>query len=121
MKHLICLLLSFISWDALHAQIEVILPHSNENFGYYKAVIYQDLKEKYDTIGPVLCLVSDSSHDHYNMVGAMWVYEVVSKQQSLNPFHFITTHRAWLDSKKKSLPLKVWNIYKLESGVLIYD
>ncbi len=76
----------------------------------------------YDTIGPMLRLVSDSSHDHYNIVGAMWVYEV---RIYVNRVHATSTgrredglglsfpdHYAWLDSKKELLTLKVWEEYK---------
>lgn len=85
-------------------------------------------KRKYDTIGPIWHLVSDTAVGLYNNVIAMQVYEVVVyknewimvdpniksangittllapfRQEVLQPYHF-----AWLDNKKKSLKLKVW-------------
>jgi hypothetical protein len=71
-------------------------------------------KSANDTIGPVLRLVSDTAHDHWNGVSAMWAYEVVTIESSYGcdkcPPRFI--HFNWLDSKKKQLTLKVWEEYK---------
>lgn len=65
---------------------------------------------KTDTIGPQLRLVSDTAHEHWNGVSAMWVYEVriyegIYYAQGLLPKHF-----CWLDTKKKPVKLKVWEI-----------
>lgn len=65
-------------------------------------------KGKIDTIGPQLCLVSDTSHDHWNGVSAMWVYEVRIYTTPYYAQGWLPKHFCWLDSKKKPFNLKVW-------------
>lgn len=70
-------------------------------------------KPKYDTIGPVWKQVSDTTPG-YNPVMAMQLYEVrVYKSYTIarGPTHTlpeIPEHFAWLDIKKKSFNLAVW-------------
>lgn len=65
---------------------------------------------KMDTVGPQLRLVSDTAHDHWNGVSAMWVYEVRIYEGIYYAQGFLPKHFCWLDSKKKPFNLKVWEI-----------
>jgi hypothetical protein len=79
-----------------------------------KVIVEQGQKQKYDTIGPVWRLVSDTIH-FWNLASAMQVYEVVQKVRKyrLDEGSVISwKHIEWLDSKKKPLTLKVWEEYK---------
>jgi hypothetical protein len=94
--------------------------------------------QKYETIGPVLRLVSDTAHDHWNGVSAMWVYEVRVYEKVSFALNLRTNEQEtiwghpktfkWLDSKKKPLSLKVWEdtahdnvIYLRGGGVGLFD
>lgn len=69
---------------------------------------------KYDTIGPMWRLVSDTAVGHWNPVSAMRVYNVRKYESQYVDLggekHSLVTpkHYAWLDSNRKPLKQAVW-------------
>lgn len=73
---------------------------------------------KYDTIGPLWRLVSDTAAGHWNPASAMQVWEVriyknyagefnMKTKKPVSPY-VLPEHFIWLDSNKKPLKLAVW-------------
>ena len=72
---------------------------------------------KYDTIGPMWRLISDTAAGHWNPASAMQVYEVrkadpyftfKTKPGEKKTLYLDWKHYAWLNSNKKPLKLAVW-------------
>ncbi len=109
----------YIRFDSMFKTTDTLL--YKDNLFYFKGgrINYYDLHlsdiVKYDTIGLIWRIVSDTSHNAVLPALSMQLYEVIQRIHKYRLDEGLVNsykHIKWLDINKQPLNLKVWEDYK---------